>query len=483
MEGLRIIVRVLFVVKQVDYEPLGLMLLSSVLKRAGHEVELAIASQEDPVEVAEAFGPDILGYNVLTGSQRYYLDLNRRIRQRVRAFSAFGGAHPTFFPEMIEAGEAEGLDGICIGEGEGALLDLADALAAGRSHLDIPNWWFRAAGEIVRNPVRPLVRDLDSLPVLDHHLVYSKHAPTGQSKIKHFLYSRGCPYNCSYCFNHAYTKIYDRWGHFRHLSVGRLIEEMRVVRAAYPLAFAVFVDDLFGIGDQWLEEFVRRYPREVGVPFFCNTRVNIVAEERMRLLREAGCVCVSLGIETGNDEIRQGLLNRKMEREQILSACQIIQDAGLNLTTTNMIGLPGCSLENDFETVALNAQLRPSYAHAMLFQPYPRTELGEYARKHGYMEGTFDDIFSSATDGTVLRFSSPAEKRQIENLQRFFAIAIEWPWLIPLIRQLIKLPKNGLFWLVYKLWKGYALKSRVHPVRFSLRDYIQVVRHYMRFDT
>ena len=114
--------RVLFVIQQIDYEPHGIMHLSSALKAAGHEVALAVDALEDPVQVAKEFQPGIIGYSVITGSHRYYYQLNLRLKEEVDFFSAFGGPHPTFFPEMIEE---EGIDGICIGEGEEAIVNLA----------------------------------------------------------------------------------------------------------------------------------------------------------------------------------------------------------------------------------------------------------------------------------------------------------------------------------------------------------------------
>lgn len=135
--------RVLFVEKQINYEPQGIMQLSSVLKQAGHEVALAVADLEDPVQVAREFEPDIVGYSVMTGSQRYYFDLNLKIREALnghKVMSVFGGPHPTFFPEMIEE---PGVDGLCVGEGEGPIVDLANALGNGGLKPDIPNWWSR----------------------------------------------------------------------------------------------------------------------------------------------------------------------------------------------------------------------------------------------------------------------------------------------------------------------------------------------------
>lgn len=469
--------RVLLVTQQIDYEPHGLMHLSSALKAAGHEVALAVDALEDPMRVAKEFQPGIIGYSVITGSHRYYYQLNSRLKGEVDFFSAFGGPHPTFFPEMIEE---EGVDGICIGEGEGAIVDLANALDEGRLDPSIPNWWFKVKGKVIKNPVRPLVDDLDRLGLPDRDLIYLKDPIYRHSKIKHFISGRGCPYNCTYCFNHAFSKIYKGKGkRFRQRSVDNVIEELRQVKEAYPLEFIIFVDDTFVLSQGWLEEFAEEYPQKIDLPFWCNTRANLVTEEQVRLLKKAGAFCVGMGIEAGNDHIRNELLKRNMSREQILSACRLLHEGGLNFTTHIMLALPTSNLEDDFETLQLNIECRPVYAHSYLFQPYPKTELGEFTRKEGWMAGTLDDISDIAWDRSILKFPEE-EKRQMENLQRFFAIAVEWPHLLPLIRFLIKLPRNRLFWLIHKLWKGYALGTRVHPAHLSLRGYIEIVRHYMR---
>ncbi len=476
--------RVLFIAQQTDYEPQGIMHLSSALKVAGHEVDLVVATHQDPIEAAREFDPDVAAYSVITGSQRYYLDLNLRIKRELGGvFSVFGGPHPTFFPEMVEE---EGVDGICRGEGEGAMVDLVDALAGGgpEAVLGIDNWSFQRNGNqgsagIITNPVRPYVTDLDSLPFPDRALVYERDPISARSKIKHFLTGRGCPYNCTYCFNHALSAIYKGKGRrFRQRSVGHVIEEVRWVRDHYPLEFVVFVDDTFVLSPEWLAEFAEEYPREVGLPFFCNTRANLVTEEQVRLLRQAGCHSVSMGIESGNDRLRNDLLKRRMSREQILEASRLLREGGLHFTTTNMIGLPTSTLEDDFETLDLNIQARPSYAHVFIFQPYPRTELGEFTREHGWMVGTFDDIGELAWDHSVLNFDK-GHKRGLSILQRFFAIGVEWPWTVPLIRRLIKLPDNPIFWVLNKLWKGWAIKNRVHPVRLSLREIAQTAWHFM----
>lgn len=470
--------RVLFVVDQVDYEPQGLMCLSSALKAVGHEVELAVAKYTDPLAVATRYQPGIVGYSVITGSQRWYMDMNRRIKAALPVFSVFGGPHATFFPEMIEE---PGVDGVCLGEGEGALIDLADSLDAGQLDRSIPNWLFNVEGEIIRNPVRPYISDLDAYPPPDRALAYEKDPISAASKIKHFIAGRGCPYRCTYCFNHALVKLYHGKGRsFRLRAVSSVVDEVNEVRRQYGLEFAVFVDDTFILDRKWLAEFADRYPGDVAIPFFCNVRANLVDSDVVSLLQRAGCHSVSMGIEAGSDFVRNDVLKRNMSREQILSAARLLREGGIQFTTTNMIGLPGTTVAEDLETLDLNVACKPAYAHAFIFQPYPRTELGEFARNNDLMVGTFDDIGVVAWDDSVLRFS-PEHKRQLRSLQRFFAILVEWPALRPLAeRVLMRFPGRGLYWLLHKLWKGYAIKKRVHPVRLSLREYVQLAWHFMR---
>jgi radical SAM superfamily enzyme YgiQ (UPF0313 family) len=472
-------VRVLFVERQVDYEPLGLLTLSSVLRQAGHDVRLSIASQEDPVAVAREWQPGVVGYSVYTGSQTYYRDLNLRLKEAQPVFSVFGGPHATYFPEYIEE---PGVDAICIGEGEGAMLDLVNALQNGQAPTGIENWWFKRNGQIERNPVRPAEDDLDALPFPDRVLLFEEDDFTRQSGIKHFITSRGCPYDCTYCFNHALAETYRGKGkRLRQMSVAKVIDEVTWVQQRYPMQFVVFLDDLFIVYEDWLRELAERFPREVGLPFFCNVRANLVTPTKVALLRQAGCVSVGMGLETGNPSLRNEILKRNLSNEQIIEASRLIREAGIELLTTNMLGLPGATLADDFETLALNHACKPAYANAFLYQPYPRTELGEYARQNGHVEGSLDDIDPSAWERSVLRFSTPEEKRQIENFNKLFAVSVQWPWISGLVRSLIKLPPNALFRLVYKVWKGYAIKSRVHPYRPSLREFVQTVRRFMNF--
>ncbi len=481
----------LFIVKEIDNEPQGILLISSILKQAGHQVSLVVASEEDPVEAALRLRPDVVGYTVYTGPHTWYLELNQRIRAQLPGvFSIFGGPHPTFFPEMIER---EGVDGLCLGEGEYATLDLMNALERNGDGVtltdpSIPNWWFKLNGEIVRNALRPLLtaEELDALPFSDRELLYAAHEQSRRTKIKPFITGRGCPYDCAFCFNKAYSDLYGGQGlRFRRRSPDNVLRELKEVTSSHDVRFVLFMDDTFILQNRWLKEFMTRYKAEIRrdghpLPFWCQVRANLVTDEKIALFKDAGCVSVSFGLEAGNDRLRNVVLNRNMSREQILDATEILRRHGIAFMTNNMLGLPTGSLETDFETLELNAQCRPAYANVFLFQPYPKTALGEWAYENGWMMGSFDDLSGSVSDDTVIKFGSEEEKRQIENLQKLFALGVEFPWMLPIIRRMIRLPSNQLFWLFYKLWKGWAIKNRMFPFRMTPGEYLESALYYMR---
>jgi radical SAM superfamily enzyme YgiQ (UPF0313 family) len=459
------------------------MRISSLLREHGHDTRLAVATEEDPLQVALEWQPDVFGYSVYTGTQKAYLELNDRLRAVLPgALSVFGGPHPTFFEELIEQ---DGVDGVCIGEGERATLELMDALQSGRDHSRIRNWhWKTDSGEIVRNPVRPLLSDveLDALPFSDRELLYRAHQASRRHLIRPFITGRGCPYNCSFCFNNAYSEIYQgRGARTRRRSVDNVLAEIAEVRDRHGLSFVMFYDDTFILNRKWLSEFAEKYPLVVGLPWWAQARPELVTDDRVALLKRAGCHSISFGLETGNDELRTVILNRKMSKQQIIDAGRVLRRHGIAFSTNNMVGIPRGGLEADLETLHLNVACRPDYANCFIYQPYPKTVLGELAREEGLID-SFDDLSGSVTDDTPLRFP-PAERRQIENLQKLFSATVEFPWLLPLVKRAIRLPRNRLFWLVYKLWKGYALKQRIFSYRMSGREMLANLWSYMRIST
>jgi anaerobic magnesium-protoporphyrin IX monomethyl ester cyclase len=465
--------RILFVTYDIYMEPLGILYLSSVLKQAGHQTELAVLNQEDAAAVARRFQPGIIAHSLHTGVQSYHLALNSRLKGEMDFFAAFGGPHPTFFPEIIEDKD---VDGVCLGEGEGALLHLAQRLEQGQSPQDVENWWIRQNGQVTRNPLAPLIQDLDTVPFPDRELLRPKEQMLKYPGQRSIMTARGCPYRCTYCFNHAYVKLYGGAGkRVRRRSVDNVIDEALQLKLDYGTQFIYFADDTFNLMDEWLAEFAAKYPKQVGIPFLCNIRANIVTENRMRLIAQAGAYSVCMGIETVNEQLRNTILKRGMTNEQIYRAGRIVHDLGLKLYTTNILGNPGSSLEDDLETVRLNQAVKPQATSVTLLQPYPRTEIRDYATSLGLIEGTVEDIPWSYARATVIKMDA-RQRRQVENLHHLFGLLVQAPWLMPVGRFLIRLPLTRLYLIFYMVFNEYLTRARIFKPAPSFSFYWRTVR-------
>lgn len=472
--------RVAFVLKDnAIAEPLGIMYLSSLLKATGVEARLFVSSKRGWLRKLKDYQPGVVAYSVISGSHRHYLGLNRLVRHEIEAFSLFGGPHTTFFPETIYQDK---VDAICIGEGEYPVLELVRNLAGGSDISGIGNLWVKRDETVHKNPVRPLIQNLDELPFPDREIIYEEDPYLRGNKIKRFLSNRGCPFNCTYCFNRAYKEIYKGDKMIRWRSVENLIAEIEEVGSKYPLELVRLIDDIFILPPLgWLEEFTRVYRRKVHLPFVCNLQVKTVTEDKVKLLKEAGCAAAYMAIETGNDPLRNRLLKRRMTNAEILKAFDLVHRYGISIAAENILGLPGGSLETDMETVQLNIRCRVDNPISTLFQPYPKTRLGEYAVRNGFFGGDFDTLSEGYFGGSQLRFPSRSQKRQIENLHKFFGLGVCHPRLLPLIRSLIRLPPNKIFNLFHRLWDSYCKRRKIFRINLSFRDYLSALQRVLRY--
>ncbi|MEJ2745079.1 MAG: radical SAM protein, partial [bacterium] len=283
------------------FEPLGIMYLSTPLTQAGHQVNICGVSDREIKKHMIFFKPDIIAYSATTGAHKLLLDINRTIKKEYHIFSVFGGPHPTFFPHMIEE---EGVDAICIGEGETAFLELVNKLAHRDDVTAVKNFHLKQEGVIYRNGVRHLIENLDDIPFPDRELFYTYDAAR-TSKMKTFIASRGCPYACTYCFNHLYNRLYPKKGKVvRFRSPDNVIEEVARVKKKYPLEFVVFHDSSFLFDAEWLKEFCAKFKREIGLPFNCNARPDHITEGMIVSLKDGGCFSLAWAAEAGNDRIR-----------------------------------------------------------------------------------------------------------------------------------------------------------------------------------
>lgn len=469
--------RILFVNRLMTGEcigrvPLGILYMSTALKSKGHDVGIVDVSKENRIfSKIEEFKPDALLYSVRTGYHRGYVALNKRIKTRYpRLLSVFGGNHPTFYPQMILK-EPE-IDAVCIGEGEEAICDFLDRWDRKADYEKTPNFWARRDGEVFRNTPRRLIEPMDGIPFPDRDLL-DEFPRVRDFPVRNFITTRGCPYDCTYCFNYAYfNNIYKGLGkRVRRRTVENVVDEIEQEYRKFPFQCAQFEDDIFVYDSHWIGAFADEYSRRIGKPFTCNVRVELMDDERASLLKKAGCKSVWLGVEAGDEQVRSELLGRGNTDLVTVRGIRVLQKHGIHVSTENILGVPQTNFIHDLRTLDFNIELRPSFANPSIFQPYPQTPLGDRARDVGMFSGNFDQI-PDFYQGSCLMIK---HLREVTNLQYLFALAVEFPFLRKWIPKLVKLPLGPLYMRLELLWKGYVLTNRIAPMNLGPRHLAHVI--------
>ena len=435
--------KILFVTEPFTVESLGKAYLASALKKSGHEVDLLKVNGKDFMKDLKRFKPDVLAYSTTTGKHQKYLKLNQEIKKECNVISVFGGAHPTYFPEMIYE---KGVDVVIRGEAEKSFVELLDDIQIKHKYSRIVN-------------CRMLEQNLDRIPFPNREFLY-KYPENRDNPIKNVITSRGCRFNCGYCLNSLYRSFYEGQNWVRYRSPDNVVRECLELKK-YPLKIIFFQDDEF-LTNPNLYEFLDEYKKQVKVPFHCQIRIEMLTEDKAKKLKDTGCTGVTFAIESGNDYIRQKILMRNVPRSKIIEGTEILHKVGLKFRSENMCGLPGENLNQMLETLDLNIQCKPDVAWISIFQPYPRLPLGDYAQKYGFWDGSFDNIKESFFEDTVLNTTI---RKQIVNFQRLFGFVVSFPILRKILWWLIKLPNNKLYDFIHLKWKHYLYDKRLYKVK------------------
>jgi radical SAM superfamily enzyme YgiQ (UPF0313 family) len=262
--------------------------------------------------------------------------LTEHIYKKLGIAVLWGGMHPTLLPSECIS-EA---DMLLLGEGELALVELADKLKAGEEFEDTANIWFRKSEDDHReNPLRPLVQDLDDLPFRDFHThehkffingnTYVQGDPIHGEPVFTMMGSRGCIYKCSYCYNSTYKKdVYPSQKWFRVRSPESIVAEITAAQSHWKMKRIRFDDEVFNFQLEWLEDFCERYPREVGLPFEIFIEPKLVNEQRMTMLRDAGLVGVYMGIQS-SERVTGHLYDRRVKNQSISDIAQLYHRLGI----------------------------------------------------------------------------------------------------------------------------------------------------------
>lgn len=383
---------------------------------------------DDFNKTVEEVQPDLLAVSATEDMFPLGIKLLQRVRHR-KILTIVGGVFATFAPEL--ALSYPEVDIVCKGEGEDALALLCERLSKGESYEDIPNLWVKQRdGSIRKNPLHLI--DMDKNPLVDMSLFEETrfYRPMGGKVWRMFPVEtfRGCPYQCAYCNSPSQKKMYkDETGKnfLRRKSFENLHHELLFYKQEMKAEYLYFwADTFFSWPERDFDRFCEIY-KDIGLPFWCQTRVETVKYERFRRLKDIGCHRISFGIEHGNEEFRRKKLNRRVSNELIVKNLRIVDDIGIPFSVNNIMGFPGETYELAFDTIRLNRRIDSSDRNAYAFTPFHGTPLREECEKLGYLKQQ-DIVKSMVSSGSILDMPQ-FPKDRVDGLIKTFNMYVRFP--------------------------------------------------------
>ncbi|MDY6903060.1 MAG: radical SAM protein [Thermodesulfobacteriota bacterium] len=480
---------ILLISLQPDLDTVGLKSLHYTVRDRGFSSVLLyltepLAADGQTAEAVKRFiakrPPRIIGISLMSHEYDQAAFLTNYLKQYFPAIPViWGGIHPTVAPEMCLADA----DFVCVGEGEAAVVRLLQALVNGKSVLSIPNIWHVTNGNVVKNPLLPLIETLDSLPVPDHLPVHAVIAHKGQiQQLNAFLFkkyarwrgtvfsvmaSRGCPFACTYCCNDFFTRLYGRQHKIRRRSPAALINQIaNAVRQFPDIQYVNFHDDCFlATSDAFLADFCQRYKEQVGIPFIVRGIPKFFTERKMRYLKDAGVAWISIGLQSASSRVLSDVYNRKSTVAEFVKAATLIQQFKVAVYYDVILDNP---LEREDEKLALIPVLasapRPYFLQLFSLVLYPGTALYDriiprFPERAGQYLAKDYHTYNSTVINRMIRISgylpAPVMQYLVDEYRKnsgaasfrfslFFATLVSAIVLEPLTAfRLIRLSRNG----------------------------------------
>jgi anaerobic magnesium-protoporphyrin IX monomethyl ester cyclase len=366
---------------------LGIAYLAAVSERRGDQVRVLDMQADDiPLErVVAEFPPDVVGITATTIQIESAWRFARELKRLTNAYIVLGGSHPTVL--AAESAQRPEIDAVARGEGELTWIDVCNHLEKGESLDGIPGITFQRDGEVVHNPDRPVIEDVDSVPFPAYHLFqmdrYSNLQPTlddVEGPSYPILTSRGCPYRCNYC-----SQILPRG--WRARSPESVVSEWRWLVQDLGAAEIGVLDDSFNIDrrralaicDLLITEGLNHVPWIM----INGIRANLADEVLLGRMRQAGCIRTAFGVESGNQRILDSVIHKQLTLDQVRSAFKAAKAVGMETIGFFIIGLPGETEETMEDTIRFACELDPIVANFSMATPFPGTQMYDQVAEQG----------------------------------------------------------------------------------------------------
>lgn len=454
----------------------GISYISSMLKKHGHETRLIILCNYSGKtnytmldDYIKKFNPEMICVTAFSTAFDFLNEIALYVKNTYpHIYRIIGGPHASLNPDDVINGN---FDAVCIGEGEYPVLDLVNQLEKGKKPSGIPNLWIKTESGIEKNPTRPFIEDLDSLPFPDRDMWVEWVDPQSRALfIQPILIGRGCPYQCTYCCNHALKKT-SPGKYVRGRSPANIVEEIKQVYEQFPWTTRFYLEvESFGVNKKWaievcnaLEDFNKTLDNPL--VFGANLRItkNAEFEDLFIACRDANFQYLNIGLESGSERVRNEVLKRNYSNETIIKAVKEAKSHGMKVALYNMIGIPTETKEEFQETIEVNRKCQPDWHNTSIFYPYPGTDLYQMSKDLG--------LLTQSKDTSLERFKATL------NLPGFSNKEIQ----------------KQFTWFHYNVYKGYrplhklllktlflTLGSNVFLVKLSGSKMFRLVRKLYR---
>ena len=442
-------------------EPLFLAYAAAVLEKEGLAVQLIdcrpfYISQE---ELLKKFAENVILAVLQTSTPSINLDLDtaKKIKNKFPDTKiVLVGSHSSVLNKEIME-DNEYIDFIARGEYDYTIRDLAKALIAGTELASVLGITLRKGEEIIRNPDRPYIENLDELPFPARHLLPmdTYFDPMFKSRRTFRLMgSRGCPYQCTFCL--WPQTMYGRRIRFRDPK--KVVDEIEYFINTQGAKGFYFEDDtlttnpkhVMGICDEILR-------RKIKKPWSCLGRVDTVTEEMLKKMKEAGCYMIRYGLESSSQEILDRV-KKGITVSQIIKASAMTKKAGIKVFASYVVGLPGETKKTLEETIKFAIKLDHHAAQFGMAVPYPGTEFYEEAEKNGWLKTKDWQYYNSAEDSVLEYPNLKAEEieraAKVAHLKFYFrpGYILKRPFRIQSLAEFYQLMR-GAITLIAQLFK------------------------------
>lgn len=404
--------------RSIEQMQFGISHISSVLRAAGHTTRLVVLSRvmgkrNERIlekEVRE-FSPDAVFCTAVSTEHPFVVRIARFLKRTFPSlYIVIGGVNATLDPEAAFDGS---FDALCVGEGEYPSLELLKQLEKGKRPSGIPGMWFRRAGNIERNKPAPFIEYIDALPYPDRDMWdgWCHKSPDDYYPV---LLGRGCPFDCTYCCNHALRKI-TQGKYVRMRTPGAIIEEISELAERFPSRRNFYLEvETIACDRAWALELCRGLERlnalkKSPLAFGVNMRItpNFDQEELFQAMQKCNFTFINVGLESGSERVRREILGRNYSNDDIVRVVLAARKFGLKINFYNLIGVPG-ETEEDFRmTLEINRRCLPDKTFPHIFYPYPGTVLYATCKSQGLL----DKELSSELERSLATLDLPGFRR------------------------------------------------------------------------